>query len=181
MITIRIANTGDAESISSLGKATFDVYYRHLFKNEEDIDAYMKNAFGVQKIYNSLVNKENQYWIAEDTISNIALGYAKLQLNASSELTKYCNVSKLQRIYVLPSFVSEGVGAKLEKLVVDKVKSIGNEYLWLSTLKSNKRTLKFYEREGYDIIGEDFFTIGSQTFEHWVYGKTLVKYPVKNY
>ncbi|MEW7276973.1 GNAT family N-acetyltransferase [Aquimarina sp. 2201CG1-2-11] len=180
MITIRLANTNDAASIAVLGKSTFDIYYRHLFENQEDIDAYLTNAFSLEKINNSLANTKNTYWIAEDVTSNLKVGYAKLQLDASTNIIGNGKGCKLQRIYILPGFESSGIGMQLQKLIERETVNTGNEYVWLSTLKSNKGAMCFYDREGYTIIGEDQYTIGEQTFDHWIFAKKLINTPCKN-
>ena len=174
MIRIRLANTNDAASIVALGKSTFDVYYRHLFENQADIDTYLANAFNLEKIYNSLANTKNIYWIAEEVTSNIKVGYAKLQQNASADIIGKGVGCKLQRIYVLPGFESSGIGMQMQKLIEREAIDKGNDYVWLSTLKSNKGAIRFYDREGYTVIGEDQYTIGTQTFEHWILAKNLV-------
>ncbi|MBP2832647.1 GNAT family N-acetyltransferase [Aquimarina sp. U1-2] len=120
----------------------------------------------------SIVKANNIFWIVIDGDSPI--GYAILQLNASSSYITNKNVCKLQKIYMFKGTSSKGIGSKLQQIIFDKAKEEGSEYLWLSVLKENERAITFYHRNDYQIVGQHPFTIGKQEFDFWVMTKKLI-------
>lgn len=171
MITIRKATIQDAKHISSLGKKTFDQSFGHLFKNRGDLVTYLDETFSEEKIVHSLNKAHNKYWLVLE--GAFAIGYAKLQLQSTSEFVDSEKVCKLQRIYFLKDYVSKGIGSKLHDAVFAEGSENESEYIWLSVLKENKKAITFYERYNYTIIGEHPFTIGSQKFDFWVMARKL--------
>ncbi len=173
MIIIRRATIYDADNISFLGKTTFDQSFGHLFKERNDLIRYLDSTFSKTKIKNSIAKAHNIYWYVHD--NDLPVGYAKLQLNAPSEFIQRTNgVCKLQKIYFLKNYASQGIGGKLQHMIFDEAIHLGNTHLWLSALKDNKRAVAFYERNKYNIVGEHPFTIGKQKFEFWIMSKKLV-------
>lgn len=78
---------------------------------------------------------DNIFWIV--FYKQKAIGCAKIQLQTQSKFLKYRKVCKLQKLYILKDYVSKGIEAQLQKIIINK--AIGNsyEYIWLSVLKSN--------------------------------------------
>ncbi len=172
MIRISRATIHDAKSISFLGKKTFDQSFGHLFHDRKDLIEYLDYTFSRTKIINSIQKPHNIYWLVLD--DDLPIGYAKLQLNAQSEfIDTNTTVCKLQRIYFLKSYASQGIGNKLQQMIFDEAIRSGNTNLWLSALKDNERAIAFYERSDYEIVGEHPFTIGKQEFDFWVMNKKL--------
>ncbi len=101
------------------------------------------------------------------------MGYAKIQLNSPSEFIESTKSCKLQKIYVLKEYLSQGIGAQLNQLIYDKAISNNSQYIWLSVLKSNEKAVRFYERNLYTITGEHLFSIGKEYFDFWVMSKKL--------
>ncbi|MEW7291926.1 GNAT family N-acetyltransferase [Aquimarina sp. 2304DJ70-9] len=173
MINIRRVIEEDAKSISFLGKKTFDESFGHLFHDRKDLIAYLDHTFSVPKITKSIQKPNNVYWLVLD--DDLPIGYAKLQLNAPSKfIDANTTVCKLQRIYFLKSYASQGIGNKLQQMIFDEARGSGNTNLWLSALKDNERAIAFYERSDYEIVGEHPFSIGKQEFDFWVMSKRLL-------
>ncbi len=166
MITIRRATIKDSESISFLGKKTFDESFGYLFNDRRDLIGYLDATFSSLKIKNSIDKSHNIYWLVVD--DDLPIGYAKLQLNAPSEFINDDKVCKLQKIYFLKSYVSQGIGSRLQEEVFNLAIKQGYTSLWLSVLKENEKAISFYERKNYKIVGEHLFTIGKQNFDFWV-------------
>ncbi|MDH7445739.1 GNAT family N-acetyltransferase [Aquimarina sp. 2201CG14-23] len=170
-ITIRIAGVQEASDISFLGKKTFDQSFGHLFRDRNDLTGYLETTFSIEKLHTSMVKSDNVYWIVY--YGDVAVGYAKIQLNSPSEFISSKKVCKLQKIYMLKEYLSMGIGAQLQEHIFDKVKTSGIEFIWLSVLKSNEKAVVFYKRNDYQIIGEHPFSIGKENFEFWVMSKKI--------
>jgi ribosomal protein S18 acetylase RimI-like enzyme len=172
MIEIKKANADDAEIIALLGRTTFSDTFKIFFHQSKDLSDYLDHTFSVPKIYDSLVKKENVYWIALH--NGLPVGYAKLKLNSVSKFVSSAKVCQLQKIYVLKDYILTGIGKQLHNALIDEATALGNEYIWLSVLDENKRAVKFYKREAYEKIGTHTFQIGSQIFNFCAMGKRLL-------
>ncbi|WP_299437026.1 GNAT family N-acetyltransferase [uncultured Aquimarina sp.] len=170
-ISIRIATIDDVSNISFLGKKTFDQAFGHLFRDRNDLITYLEKTFSIEKLKNSITKSHNVYWIA--FYGEIAVGYAKIQLGTQSEFIDSKQVCKLQKLYILKEYLSNGIGAQLNQLIFDKAIRNTSEYIWLSVLKSNERAVAFYKRDDYKIVGDHPFSIGKEDFEFWVMSKKL--------
>ncbi|WP_299216810.1 GNAT family N-acetyltransferase [uncultured Aquimarina sp.] len=170
-VHLRIATMNDVHEISFLGKKTFDQSFGHLFGDRKDLTDYLDRTFSIEKLKSSIVKQHNMYWIAY--YGNVAVGYAKIQLDSSSEFIESVKACKLQKIYVLKEYLSMGIGAQLNQLIFDKAISNNSEYIWLSVLKSNERAVRFYEINSYTIVGEHPFSIGKEDFDFWVMSRKL--------
>ncbi|WP_299311872.1 GNAT family N-acetyltransferase [uncultured Aquimarina sp.] len=168
---IRVATIDDVYEISFLGKKTFDQSFGDLFEDRKDLTDYLDRTFSVEKLKGSIINSHNVYWLPY--YGNAVVGYAKIQLNSPSEFIESTKSCKLQKIYVLKEYLSQGIGAQLNQLIYDKAISNNSQYIWLSVLKSNEKAVRFYERNLYTITGEHLFSIGKEYFDFWVMSKKL--------
>ncbi|GAA4114703.1 N-acetyltransferase [Aquimarina addita] len=170
-ITMRIANIEDVIDISYIGRKTFDQSFGHLFTDRNDLIRYLEQTFSIKKLKKSIVKSNNIYWIVFS--DDIAVGYAKIQLNAPSPFIQLPNTCKLQKIYILKEYASKGIGVQLQELIFDTAITNGCEIIWLSVLKSNEKAIRFYKNNRYKVVGEHPFTIGKENFEFSLMSRSL--------
>ncbi|WP_347374049.1 GNAT family N-acetyltransferase [Aequorivita sp. Q41] len=170
-IKIRQATKKDAKSIALLGRTTFSETFAHYFSYEQDLLDYLEATFSLDKIENSIDKLNNKYWIA--TVNNLPVGYAKLKLNSASEFILANQVCQLQKIYVLKDFLSMKIGGELQHYLLEEAKQLGFKNIWLSVLKENTRAISFYNKSGFEKIGEHNFQIGRENFRFFVMKKYL--------
>ncbi|WP_435625801.1 GNAT family N-acetyltransferase [Flagellimonas sp.] len=170
-IEIRIANTEDAQFIALLGRVTFTETFGHLFRDKKDVLKYCDATFSVEKIANGIGKQNNVFWIA--FVDRLPVGYAKLKLNSKSEFIESKNTCQLQKIYVLKDFLSMKIGFELQNLLLKKAKEMKFEKIWLSVLHSNERAIRFYQKNGFEKLGNHEFQIGKENFEFIAMGKEI--------
>ena len=170
-IRIRKATASDAEYIALLGRITFTETFGQLFRDKQDLLNYLNATFSVSKIRKSLTKPENVYWIA--FAQELPMGYAKLKLDSTSEFIALPKSCQLQKIYVLKDFLAMRVGSKLQYQVLQMAKEKGSSVIWLSVLNENNRAISFYNRNGFEAIGQHDFQIGKEQFEFTVMSKKL--------
>ncbi len=168
-LIIRKATVNDAEYISLLARVTFTETFGHYFRDNQDLLDYYDETFSVSKIRSSLSKENNVFWIA--LYDELPVGYAKLKKQSKSEFITSDKVSQLQKIYVLKDFLSKKIGYQLQNEMFEETKSINNNFLWLSVLKSNDRAILFYTKNGFTKIGEHSFDIGKEHFDFTVLKK----------
>ena len=162
-IEIRLAKKEDAPCIALIGRTTFTETFGHFFRDEKDLMDYYDLTFSVQKIEDSIEKPNNIFWIA--FANRLPVGYAKLKLNSSSEFLESKSVCQLQKIYVLKDFLSMKIGFELQDVLLKKAKELNFDQVWLSVLNSNERAISFYQKTGFEKIGNHDFQIGKENFE----------------
>jgi diamine N-acetyltransferase len=162
-LQIRIAGPEDAEFVALLARITFAETFGYLFEqHKDDLRAYLDRTFAVDKIRRSLGHPVNRYWLG--FLTGLPVSFAKLKYPSPIPMAQTGNVAQLQKIYVLREFVGEGVGKPLIDAVLKDAASRRVDTVWLDVLKQNARAIRFYERRGFRMLGEDTYAIGAQTF-----------------
>ena len=170
-IEIRLASSTDAEFIALLGRVTFQETFGHYFRDKNDLLDYYNRTFSVEKIRSGLEKSDNIFWIS--LVDDLPVGYAKLKLNSPTEFSPSANICQLQKIYVLKDFLSMKIGLELQNNLLTTAKEKGFEKIWLSVLGSNERAINFYNRSGFEKIGDDDFQIGKEHFKFIAMLKSL--------
>jgi diamine N-acetyltransferase len=80
---------------------------------------------------------------------------------------------ELKRIYALSRTHGSGLGAALMARALQDAAALGYARVVLGTAVWNHRARAFYERNGFVLIGERRFTVGSTVYEDVVYGRVL--------
>jgi len=170
-VEIRLAQEEDAQFIALLGRVTFTETFGHLFRDQNDLIDYYNKTFSVQKIEDGIRKQNNVFWIA--FVNRLPVGYAKLKLHSKSEFIESKDVCQLQKIYVVRDFLSMKIGFELQESLLKKAKELGFSQIWLSVLNSNERAINFYEKTGFEKIGNHDFQIGKENFEFTAMLKTI--------
>ena len=170
-VEIRLAQEEDAQFIALLGRVTFSETFGHLFRDQNDLIDYYNKTFSVQKIEDGIRKQNNVFWIA--FVNRLPVGYAKLKLHSRSEFIESKDVCQLQKIYVVRDFLSMRIGFELQESLLKKAKELGFSHIWLSVLNSNERAIIFYEKTGFEKIGNHDFQIGKENFEFTAMLKTI--------
>ena len=170
-LEIRLARKEDAPFIALLGRTTFTETFGHFFRDQQDLIDYYNSTFSVQKIEAGIEKPNNLFWIA--FANRLPVGYAKLKLHSNSEFVDSKEVCQLQKIYVLKDFLSMKIGLELQGALLDKAKELHFTQIWLSVLNSNERAIRFYEKSGFEEVGNHDFQIGKENFEFIAMKKEL--------
>ncbi|MBL7743157.1 MAG: GNAT family N-acetyltransferase [Chitinophagaceae bacterium] len=167
-ITIIKANFAHAAVIASIGKKSFRNAFGQLFKSKEELFDYLEHAYDPVKLTKSLKKGENVYFLA--MIENVPAGFAKVKINSLNEYIEPIAQMELQKLYVLPEYQGTGAGTALIEEVKRFAHDINPDYLWLDTYINNEKAIRFYEKNGFEKLGKDLFTIGTQTFDYYIMG-----------
>lgn len=171
-LKIKVATTENAEAIALLARITFGETFGHLFRDKNDLLAYYRKTFSVQKIRKSIQKENNIFWIAFIDEIDFPVGYAKLKLHSKSDFLTNEKQSQLQKIYVLKDFLSKKVGISLQNEVMKKA-GLVSDTIWLSVLESNERAINFYTKTDFKPIGNHDFSIGKEDFQFIAMAKQL--------
>jgi diamine N-acetyltransferase len=158
-ITIRNATLEDAKLLTDLAYTTFwDAFAHHPKNAPDDLNHYMRQAFNQEQIAAELVDAKNIFLIAE--IDGEAAGYSKIILdNIELGITAEKPV-ELSRLYAHQKHLGQGVGQRLMEACFERARAEDRDVMWLGVWEYNPRAQRFYEKNGFRVVGSHVFLLG---------------------
>lgn len=159
-ILVHQANLSDATQLADLAYTTFwDAFHDHPKNAPDDLAAYMEKAFSLEQTKAELADERNIFLIAE--IDGETAGYAKLIVGAIEDGIGAERPIALNRLYSHQKFLGQGVGQALMDDCLDRARDLGHDVMWLGVWEYNPRAQRFYEKNGFRIVGKHVFQLGS--------------------
>ena len=159
-ISIRQATPDDAKLLTDLSYTTFwDAFAHHPKNAPDDLAHYMRQAFNEEQIVIELADPRSIFLIAE--IDGKAAGYAKLIVDAVESDITGTKPIELNRLYSHQEFLGKGVGQNLMDACFERAKNDGHDVMWLGVWEYNPRAQRFYEKNGFRVVGKHTFQLGS--------------------
>lgn len=159
-VTIRRANSDDANLLADLGARTFNETFA-ADNTSEDMAAYLAAHFSVTQQTAELAHPASTFLIAE--VDGQAAGYAQLHAGEPPENVEGTKPTELVRLYVSSEWLGRGVGEALMRACIDEARSTGHETIWLGVWERNARAQAFYTKWDFRAVGEHMFQLGSDT------------------
>ncbi len=156
-ITITIANTNDAEMLTSLSITTFCETFMKDNK-KEDMDKYIAEEMNIDRLAEELADKNNLFFLAR--YNETIVGYAKMRAIKKPDELKSNDPIELERIYVLNEWHDKKIGAALMDHCIAYAISEQHDVLWLGVWEHNNKAVNFYKRYGFEFFGSHIFQLG---------------------
>ena len=159
-IEIRQTASEDAKLLTDLSYETFwDAFSHHPKNAPDDLAHYMRQAFNVEQITAELADLKSIFLIAE--IDGEPAGYAKLNLDNIEDGITAARPIELARLYSHQEYLGRGVGQNLMDACFELARSKNHDVMWLGVWEFNPRAQRFYEKNGFRIVGRQTFQLGS--------------------
>jgi GNAT superfamily N-acetyltransferase len=159
-ILIRPAAIDDAEPLTDLAYTTFwDAFAAHPKNAPDDLADYMRNAFSVEQITRELADEKSIFLLAE--IEGDLAGYSKIVLDYIEPGVVAERPVELNRLYSRQEFLGKGVGQTLMAACFDRARELNRDVMWLGVWEYNPRAQRFYEKNGFRVVGKHVFQLGS--------------------
>lgn len=150
----------DAKSLTDLAYTTFwDAFAHHPKNAPDDLNHYMRQAFSVDQISAELADEKSIFLIAE--IDGKPAGYAKLIPDNIEQGITADRPVELSRLYSHQEFLGKGVGQNLMDACFEHAKADERDVMWLGVWEYNPRAARFYEKNGFRVVGKHTFQLGS--------------------
>lgn len=159
-ILIRQAAPDDAKPLTDLAYTTFwDAFAHHPKNAPDDLNHYMRQAFNLEQITEELSEPSSIFLIAE--IDGKAAGYAKLITGSTEAGITAERPIELSRLYSHQEYIGKGVGQTLMDACFERARCDGHDVMWLGVWEHNPRAQRFYEKNGFRVVGSHTFQLGS--------------------
>jgi diamine N-acetyltransferase len=158
-ILIRQAIPEDAKLLTDLAYTTFwDAFAHHPKNAPDDLNYYMRQAFNQEQITAELADEKNIFLIAE--IHGETAGYSKIIIdNIEPGITAERPV-ELSRLYSHQRHLGQGVGQALMDSCFNRARTENCDVMWLGVWEYNPRAQRFYEKNGFRVVGSHVFQLG---------------------
>ena len=169
---INQATEKDAEVIARLGAETFTAAFGHLYAHE-DLVAFLKGTHEAQ-IYRALISSKSHAVCKAVSETGDAIGYGvagplSLPVNNASN----CAL-ELKRLYVKSGFQSQGLGDRLMNTFFAWAEQYRYPELYLGVYAENYAAQRFYQRHGFQKVGNYLFPVGRHRDLEFIYKRMNV-------
>ncbi len=158
-IQIRKAGVEDAKVLTDLAYTTFwDAFAHHPKNAPDDLHHYMRQAFNIDQITAELGDDKSIFLIAE--LDGEPAGYAKIIVDAIEPGIYAERPVELNRLYSHQQFLGKGIGQALMDACLARAKEDNRDVMWLGVWEYNPRAQRFYEKNGFRVVGSHVFQLG---------------------
>lgn len=176
-VRLRTATLDDAATLTAVGARLFaDTFGPD--NSPEDMQTYLAEAFTPARQAAELAEPDRMTWLLEN--SRGTMGYAVLIRDSSIDLVHGNRPSELRRIYVdrsLQGRSGDPSGRNPSALLLDQCVSQARAWqcdvLWLAVWERNPRAIRFYEKNGFERVGQKSFQLGSDLQHDFVMARNL--------
>ncbi len=167
---VRLTST-DAELLSTIGGTSLIESHGHS-ATPQIMQEYVDKNFRTEACLNELIDESNIFYAI--FYNNEPAGYYKIILNKPHPAVALQPVTYMERLYLLSRFYNLKLGQQLAQHAIDLSKASGEKGMWLNVWKENERAIRFYQKQGFEIIGESEFVLtATHANPNWV---MLLKY-----
>lgn len=171
-IQIRFATTADAALLAEIGRTSFyDAFAGDARNAPADMEIFMNQSFGAPIQAAELADEKIVYLIAE--VAGEAAGYAKLNRDARETMISGDKCLEIARFYLLQNWTGKGVSQKMMQAVLNFAAANDFDTVWLGVWEFNFRAQKFYQKYGFQHVGEHIFQLGNDPQIDWVWQRKV--------
>lgn len=161
---IRRATPADGPALARLSAATFTETFGHLYP-PEDLHEYLARVCTPEACTSNLSDSHNAVWLAfledaADPVGFIAVGRCKLPVDGLEPAA-----GEVKQLYVFAKFHNLRIGARLTDAAMAWFESERFEPLYVGVWSQNYGAQRFYQRYGFEKVGEYDFPVG-KTVDH---------------
>ena len=156
MLQIITPDISHAKIIAQLGAQSF-IESHGSSASKPDIEKYVNEKFTVEQFKKELSDPAAIFRLMYSDGKPAA--YSKIIPSCANPLLAEKKVCKMERLYVLKDYYDKKLGQPLFDDSVRIAKEMLQKGLWLNVWTGNPRAIRFYEKQGFKIIGETSFKI----------------------
>lgn len=170
-IAVREAGAADAGLLSLVAGATFLEWFGDSIPGH-DILAHCSNVLSPAAFRDALAKPRTRAWLAEIADTGAPVGYA-LVCDPDLPVATGPSDLELKRIYLLSRRHGSGAARAMMDCAIEAAHAAGAPRLLIGVYDKNWRAHAFYEKCGFDVVGEREFTVGSATYHDLIFARSL--------
>jgi RimJ/RimL family protein N-acetyltransferase len=173
---IKRMDVSDLDALVNISQRTFLETFGMNY-NAKDLNDYMEARLSRHALGNELADVKNVFFSVWDESSGALTGYIKI-IPASSkfledvdpEHRKPQNSTYLERFYLLKSFHGKGIAQNAMQATLEWIKqNPESDAVHLTVFSENPRAYTFYQRFGFEHVGNTVYMVGEHPDTEFVY------------
>jgi ribosomal protein S18 acetylase RimI-like enzyme len=166
MVSMKRLTPADAALLARIGGRSLLESHGHSAPGQM-MQAYADKSFSEEACRAELRDEKNIFHAV--FYNSQPAGYSKIILAAPHPAVALRPVTKLERLYLLKEFYGLELGQRLLQQANVFSKENGDKGVWLEVWKGNDRAIRFYEKQGFQTVGETAFVLtDTHTNPAWV-------------
>ncbi|MBB1284530.1 GNAT family N-acetyltransferase [Flavisolibacter sp. BT320] len=156
----------DADLLAKVGSTSLLESHGHSAP-AEIMQQYVESNFSLAACEAELTDDTNIFTAV--VYNNVPVGYSKLILRTPHPAVNLQPVTKLERLYLLKEYYDHKLGHQLLREAISLSRESGERGMWLDVWKENHRAIRFYQKQGFETVGESSFVLTeTRTNPIWV-------------
>lgn len=156
--------------IQQIGRTTFEETFS-TFNTAENMLSYLENEFSTEKLTEELLEPNSEFFIV--SVNEKVIGYLKVNIGAAQTEFNAANSLEIQRIYVLKTYHGKKVGQLLYAQAEELAQKKQVDFIWLGVWEKNERAIHFYQKNGFEIIDQHIFKLGTDLQTDYIMKKLI--------
>ena len=169
---LRRAGPGDAAAAALVAGATFLEAFAGVLE-AADIVAHVAAKSNADAFARWIDDPGSVVMLAEAASGGAPVGYSVLTAPDDLPVELYSDDIELKRIYVLAPFHGGGVGPALMARALADAAALGRGRVLLGVYGGNVRAQRFYAKQGFAVVGERRFRVGTTWHDDLVFARTV--------
>jgi len=169
---VRAATPDDAEAIARLAARTFALACPD-HTPQAAIEAHIANELNADRFREHMATAA---FLVIDAGTEVR-GYVMLTTEPPPIPTRWHRPVELRRIYVDEHEHGRGVAAALMRASLDAARDGDHDWIWLGTNEQNKRAIRFYQKFGFEIVGQRTFRVADSVESDHVMARPVAAIP----
>ncbi|GAB3178460.1 GNAT family N-acetyltransferase [Telluribacter humicola] len=158
MIQYQLASPVDLESLRQFSQRLFIDTYQAL-NTPEDMALYVEQAFAEEPFTADFYKPQVKYWLAVEDGAIVA--YMKMVLGSQLQPEPERKGVEISRFYVDKPYQGAGLAREFMQHCLDWMQAERFELVWLGVWPQNPRAVRFYQKIGFEKVGEATFLLGT--------------------
>ena len=160
----------DFDILRELSIRTYEETFAHL-TTKEDMAAYLEDAFHAERFRKELTNPNSAFYFLY--YNGQIAGYLKINEAPAQTDIHDSDALEIERIYVASEFQGRGSGRYLMEQAISISVERQKKYVWLGVWEKNEKAIRFYQKNGFSIMGTHTFVMGEDVQNDYVMRKDL--------
>jgi ribosomal protein S18 acetylase RimI-like enzyme len=152
--SLRTGTTADVAAYGAFYRSAFAATYGPHHEAEE-MQRHLASRFADDILREELESPERTLLLLES--QGEVAGIALLRAGAGSLKTPAERPVEVERFYVGTPWQGKGVAAPLMQAALAAARAAGHDVVWLGVWEQNPRAIRFYEKQGFEVVGTHFY------------------------
>jgi ribosomal protein S18 acetylase RimI-like enzyme len=171
----RLAGEGDAAMLAGFMSRNFLATYGEC-STPANIAATIAKHYGLEAQQRQLADRTRINLVME--LDGAIAGHAQLRLFGDTpERVRPLPTAEISRFYVDTQFHGRGLAQAMMAEVRRLALARGARSLWLSVWQEQPQAIRFYEKEGFRVVGTLVFEVGDDPKDDWLMLSPLASAP----